>query len=167
MNADPIKAAGEFYPGDVDATIEAIAQSIRDADDDLPEFTEKNVIVANPEDTPEKLDGALKTAAKAKGIALLVVGGEDAENSEPQADTPRPTLPIDLQLYLARRRTRRGKSERSPLMLCAALAKHLHHRAVRVQGVDCWDEVTFISWQSVPDDTYHRYDISFDREIQL
>lgn len=168
MSADPITATGTFYPANIDLTIEAIAQSIRDADDTLPEFTDANVIVIDPENSAQEIDAAIKNGVqKAKGIALLVIGGEDAANADPDGASPRPTLTLALQLYLARRRTRRQASASSPLNLCAALAKHLHHRAIRIQGVECFDEITFTGWSTLPDDEYHAWEILFEREIQL
>lgn len=168
MSADAVIAAGTFYPGDVDLTIEAIAQSIRDADETLPEFTEANVIVIDPEETAQKIDRAIQVAvARAKGLALLVVSDGAAENAEPELDTPRPRIGFELQLFIARARTRAAKDARGPLNLCGALAKHLHHRAIRVQAAPCFEEITFRGWSPIEDDTYHAWAISFDREMQL
>lgn len=168
LSADPITQTGEFYPGDIDATMAAIAQSIIDADATLPEFTAANVIVTDPEETAEDIDKKVKAAiAKAKGVALLVVASEDAENAEPDAATPRPRITFELQLFLARRRVRRPAGSRTPLVLRAALAKHLHSREIRIQGMPFWDRIVWRSWAPLEDADYQAWSITFDREIQL
>lgn len=168
MSADPIVQEGSFYPGDLDSTLEAIAQSIRDADAALPDFTEANVIVTDPEETAQEIDQKIKRAIqKAKGIALLVVCDGVGENADSDGETPRVVLDLELQLYLAKRRTRRSATAARPQDLCAALAKHLHHRAVRVQGTELYDEITFRRWAPIADEEYNAWTIHFDRELQL
>lgn len=168
MSADPIIAAGDFYPGDIDEMLAAIRQVIVDADDDLPEFTARNVVVIDPEETAQSIDAKIKKAvAMAKGVCLLVVSDGAAENVDTDSDVPRPRIDLELQLYLARNRVRRASDARSPQAMCAALAKFLHRKELSVSDAAQGDEFIFRRWTPIPDDTYHAWAIGFDREMSL
>lgn len=167
-DAHPIIAQGTFYPEDMDAMLSAIRQVIVDADSDLPEFMDANVIVIDPEESAQAIDAKIKAAvAKRKGVCLLIVSDGAAENVDPEGETPRMRIDLELQLFLARRRTRRAASDRTPQDLCRALAKFLHRKELSVSSAAIGDEFIARGWAPLPDDDYHAWVISFDREVQL
>lgn len=154
---------------DIDPMLAAVRKVIVDtqvrADNgaDLTEFTAKNVMVIPPEATESAIDKAIqKAAAKSKGLALLIIGGS-AKN--PDTDAPGPQAVIDLELQLYVHPALRKAGSKSPLELTVALMRGLHDARIQVTGFPWYEEIRWLGYDTLADDDFTAYSISYERQM--
>ncbi|MEO5712992.1 MAG: hypothetical protein ABIT37_05850 [Luteolibacter sp.] len=170
--------SGEFYPGEIDPTLVAIAQSLVDAGASDPlagwtpeqwavlaEFGEKQVVIIMPDETDAGIDAAVKTAvARTSGLCLLIIPGS-GKNPDTESTGPLVTLEIEMQLFVATRV--RGKNAVSVMSLVGAVAKFYHLSKIRVSTFAPYEKLKFLGFDPLKDEDFTAFAINFQREMML
>jgi hypothetical protein len=155
---------------ELDPMLQALAQFIADAEitpsgADLSDFGPKNVTVIAPEAEDKEIEEAIEVSvAKAKGLALLIIGGS-GKNPDPLSGGPRIVVELELQLYVFPKK--RPKGSRTALELAVALMRGLHDAEIRATGFPFYEEIRWTGYDPLPDPDCIAYSLTFDREMQF
>lgn len=161
----PIAATATGYPAGLDDMLVVIADTLINANAQLPELTDKNVTVLPPEATAEQIDKMIQNhMAKSKGLSVVIIAG-GGQNVEKDLDQPRFLVEFEIQLFSSP--ILRAQNARTPLVIMLEIIRLLHGASFEIAGYAWFERITSKSFAPLPDPDFTAYSLMFEREMQF